>query len=559
MPNELEQREITRQIAFRITGVFEAPGYSTVQTVDSGIISYGQHQATLVSGTLETVLRRYIEFSDSEISKKIEPFINRVAARDVTLKNNDAFLDLLKKAGAESEMRTAQDSVFVEKYWNPAIQKAIDLNLKSPLAFACFYDTGVQGGLNDCIERTKNKLGNSISDEQKYLKTFLQCRQERLLELAQAQIESGNPRKMKNGQMLKNAARNRVGSLLKLAEAGNLDLVGEMDINGHKVKGRAGEQPAGSILERGNEGEAVGVLQDKLTRLGYLTAREIGPNRGKFGPLTENAVENFQADLGLIKTGKFTEADQKILTAVLKGIGKGVNPSEAVTKIYQKRLVTLGLMTQAQVDTGFGVFGPKTAAAVRRFQKARGSADTGIVDAHTFRLLFSRDTGPPEDAGGEVFAAADGEHYIVLKDVLMTKELEKKVAELAKTYFGLTNAKLTVTSGYRPPFRQAPAIYKNIVLKGVNTVRNTYKNKKLIDEILDAFQANKNNESKAITAMQKVIEDQVKRREFISNHLLGNAIDLRVSTTVKSKIQKSLEIVGGRLVDEGDHYHIELR
>lgn len=559
MSNELEEREITRQIAFRITGVFEAPSYSTVQKIDNGIISYGQHQATLASGTLEVILNLYIEFSDSEVSKKLESFMNRVAAKDKTLKNSTEFIDLLKKAGEESEMRTAQDTIFIEKYWNPAIQKAIDENLKSPLAFACFYDTNVQGGLDNCIGRTKNKLENSNPTEQKYIQTFLKSRQERLLELADKQLVSGDPTVRQNGQMLKNSSKNRVGSLIKLADAKNLNLLGEMDINGTKVTGRSAEIPLPTILERGNRSEAVGLMQDKLVRLGYMTNKEIGPNRGIFGPLTENAVENFQSDLELMKTGKFTEADQMILDTVLKGIGKDVNPNEAITKIYQKRLIVLGLMTQAQVNTGFGIFGPKTDAAIRKFQKENGLSETGNVDEETFLFLFNKKEIQPAETTEEVFSAQDGTHYVVLKDVLMTKDLEKKVVKLADKYFSLSNSKLTITSGYRPPFRQAPAIYKNIILKGITTVRNTYKNKKLIDQILDAYKANKTDETKAVAAMQKVIEAQVKRKEYISNHLLSNAIDLRVSTTNKLKMIKTLESIGGRLVDEGNHYHIELK
>lgn len=558
MPSELEQREITRQIAFRITGVFEAPSYSTVQTVDSGIISYGQHQATLVSGTLEIILQRYISFSDSDISQKLEPFMPRVRAKDVSLKDSGGFIDLLKKAGEESEMITAQDSVFIEKYWNPATQKAMDQNLKSPLAFACFYDTNVQGGLDNCIERTKIKLGNSSPNEQKYVQTFLQSRRERLMQIAQVQINSGNARKIKNGQMLKNSAKNRVGSLLKLADDNNLNLIGEMDINGSKVKGRGNEIPPPTILERGNESEAVGVLQDNLVKLGYMTTKAIGSNRGKFGPLTENAVENFQTDLELLKTARFVETDQKVIDAILQGFGKGVNSNESITKILQKRLVKLGLMTQAQVDTGFGIFGKKTDATIRQFQKDNNLTENGIVNAETFSFLFNKVSLQPEKANNEVFSATNGEHFVVLKDVLMTKDLEKKVVKLANIYFSLTNANLTITSGYRPPFRQAPAIYNNIILKGITTVRNTYKRKNLIDEILAAYQAHKNDERTAIAAMQTVIENQVKNKQYISSHLLSNAIDLRVSTTSKSKIIKTLDIVGGSFLDEGNHYHIEL-
>ena len=554
MPNETEFNEITRRIAFKITGVFEAPSYSTIQTIDSGIISYGQHQATLASGTLEVILQRYIQNSTSDIAAKLKPFMARVATKDRSLKNDTTFLDLLKNAGKEQIMMDAQDSIFTEKYWLPAVAKAVSQNLKSPLAFSCFYDTNVQGGLANSVDRTTAKLAGTTPTEQKYIQTFLQSRRERLLEIAAKQVNSPNASTRRNGQMLQNAAKFRIGSLMDLADANNLNLVGTFKINGHDVTGRN----ASTVLERGIDGESTGILQDNLIKLGFMTSTEIGTNRGKFGPKTENAVKAFQKNVELTETGKFAESDQKVLDAILSGFGKGVNVNESLTKIVQKQLVKLGLMTQAEVDTGFGIFGPKTEKAVKTFQKTQNFLpENGIVQAETFRAMFT--TPIVENKVEEdVFPAPAGDHYTTLSDVLMTKDLEKKVVKLANTYFSITGKNLVVTSGYRPPFRQAPAIYDNIILKGTAVVRATYKNKKLIDEILAAFQANKSNEANAKAAMQKVIENQVKRGAFISNHLLSNAIDLRTSTTIKAKLQQTLNIVGGRIVDEGNHYHVEL-
>lgn len=554
MPNETDNNEITRRIAFKITGVFEAPSYSTIQTIDSGIISYGQHQATLASGTLEVILQRYIQNSTSDIAAKIKPFMPRVAAKDRTLKNDSAFLNLLKDAGKEQPMVDAQDSIFTEKYWLPSVAKAETQGLKSPLAFACFYDTNVQGGLANSVDRTTAKLAGTTPTEQKYIQTFLTSRRERLLEIANKQLKSASAVTRKNGQMLTNAAKFRIDSLMNLANANNLNLTGTFDIHGQKITGR----DVAVVLAKGTTHESVGILQDNLIKLGYMTSTDIGTNRGIFGPKTEKAVLAFQKDAGLNQTGTFSDDNQKVLNAILSGFGKGVNVNEGLTKIVQTQLVKLGLMTQAEVDTGFGIFGPKTEKAVLAFQKANNFLpQNGIVQAETFRAMFTSPVTENQVAD-DVFPAAAGTHYTALSDVLMTKDLEKKVAKLADTYFSLTGKNLVVTSGYRPPFRQAPAIYNNIILKGTTAVRNTYKNKKLIDEILAAFQANKANADNAKAAMQKVIENQVKRGEFISNHLLSNAIDLRTSTTIKAKLQQTLSQVGGRLVDEGNHYHVEL-
>lgn len=391
MPTENEKREIARRVAFRITGVFEAPSYSTVQTVDSGIISYGQHQATLASGTLAVIVKRYCDSADSDTAKQLKTFLPKVTAKDAALKNNETFLNLLRAAGKEQKMIDAQDSVFIEKYWNPAIERAVSEGVKSPLGFALFYDTNVQGGLNATIGRVKTKLGTSAVSEQKYLKTFLECRRDRLLELAAEQILSPNASTRKNGEMLKSAAKNRIGSLIKLVDANNLDLTGTFDINGTMVKGSdAGGDGAGvpSPLKEGDKSEAVGVLQDNFVRLGYLTTEQIGTNRGTFGPKTLKAVKKFQTDLGLAETGIFADGEQKALETIFTGISK-TKPNPAITRKIQDALVARGYLKTSDIGSAHGTFGPKTDDAVKRFQADKNLGQDGEVGPNTFKALFN--------------------------------------------------------------------------------------------------------------------------------------------------------------------------
>jgi len=385
MPSEKENREITRRVAFRITGVFEAPSYSTIQTIDSGIISYGQHQATLSSGTLGIILDIYCDSSDTGTAKELKFFLARVAAKDTALKNDAKFLNLLRAAGNEQVMKDAQDSIFIEKYWNPAIEKAVGEGIKSPLGFTAFYDTNVQGGLNSTIERVRTKLGNKSVSERDYLKTFLECRRERLLEIAQTQINSSDPTKKKNGEMLKNAAKNRIGSLINLVDAGNLELTGKFDINGKIIEGRVGGSIS-SILQQGDKSEAVGILQDNFIKLGYMST--VGVNRGTFGPKTEKAVKEFQADLGFSETGKFAGNEQKTLSNIFNGVGQ-TKQNSTITRKIQDALVKRGYMTATEIGNSHGTFGPKTAAAIKRFQGDNGILQTGELGPKTYKALFN--------------------------------------------------------------------------------------------------------------------------------------------------------------------------
>ncbi|OJH34933.1 hypothetical protein BON30_40835 [Cystobacter ferrugineus] len=55
----------------------------------------------------------------------------------------------------------------------------------------------------------------------------------------------------------------------------------------------------------------------------------------------------------------------------------------------QAALVKLGHMTQAQVNTGPGIFGPKTQEALEKFQARHGVPATGFYGPLT-RAAFAR-------------------------------------------------------------------------------------------------------------------------------------------------------------------------
>lgn len=316
--------------------------------------------------------------------------------------------------------------------------------------------------------------------------------------------------------------------------------------------------PVSALLERGSTGDAVKALQDSFVKLGYLTIEAMGGGHGTFGPLTEGAVKAFQAHIGAEVTGKFGDIEQKAINVINAGIGRD-NSNIHLVKAIQGRLVEFGLLTQAQVSTGPGTFGPQTENAIKAFQAKKGLQQSGVVESATYKALFNpegADTTADTESG--TFTAKDGKNYTVAADILMTAPLEKKVAAVADAYIKQTGEKLTVTSGFRPPFRQARAMFNNLVNLGETRVRNTYKAKNLINEIIAAFNKNKGNSAAAIPAMQAVIEGQIKRGGFISNHLLSNAIDVRKSAKL-SALQAAVKQVGGRIVIEKDHYHIELR
>jgi len=134
------------------------------------------------------------------------------------------------------------------------------------------------------------------------------------------------------------------------------------------------------LLEKGSTGEAVRQLQQALKDLGY----DPGAINGRFGDETESAVKAFQRDWQLTVDGivgditwrNIDEADTSNPTIKKGSTGNPVRRA-------QKRL------TLAGYDTGGvdGIFGTKTEAAVKHFQKDQGLTDDGIVGPRTWERI----------------------------------------------------------------------------------------------------------------------------------------------------------------------------
>jgi peptidoglycan hydrolase-like protein with peptidoglycan-binding domain len=134
------------------------------------------------------------------------------------------------------------------------------------------------------------------------------------------------------------------------------------------------------LLKKGATGEAVRQLQLALTDLGY----DPGGVDGKFGSKTEAAVKRFQADReitvdGIVGDITWLNIDEADMSNPTIRKGSAGNP----VRRAQKRL-TLGGYDTGGVD---GIFGAKTEAAVKRFQKDRGLTQDGIVGPQTWNEI----------------------------------------------------------------------------------------------------------------------------------------------------------------------------
>ncbi len=237
-----------RNTIWAITSIFESGrpegNPAAYQTFDAGIISYGKHQATLASGTLNRVALAYFERSDSPTSQTLQAeYAARIAQGDASLRHDARLKELLLAAAEEPAMMEAQDVVFDDRFYQPAVNQAKAHNLRTPLALACLYDTQIQGGLFILLPRAVERLGGIVGeagtdgliDEAAFITAFLDEREARLLRLADQFEANGNTA---NARALR-ISTFRVKEYRKLLQAGNLALAGTLNIRGQTVAGVA--------------------------------------------------------------------------------------------------------------------------------------------------------------------------------------------------------------------------------------------------------------------------------------------------------------------------------
>lgn len=137
------------------------------------------------------------------------------------------------------------------------------------------------------------------------------------------------------------------------------------------ARGSGYGQPGGSPQVR--------TLQRKLRAEGH----QPGPVDGLYGPLTEAAVERVQRDSGVSVDGIVGPQTRRVLNAeappLAPGAGYGQPGGSPQVREVQRRLRALG-QRPGPVD---GRFGPRTQAAIERFQRAAGEHPSGELSLAT--------------------------------------------------------------------------------------------------------------------------------------------------------------------------------
>jgi len=116
----------------------------------------------------------------------------------------------------------------------------------------------------------------------------------------------------------------------------------------------------------------------------------------------------------------------------------------------------------------------------------------------------------------------------------------------------------TVTSARRTSRDQARIMLGNFTRKGENPeyLRSLYRNKTVIEALLSV--------PYTVEDWTEVIDGFAKQGIYVSSHQTGKALDFRVrdlSAQMRAALVSALahvaRLIGGRILDEGDHIHLE--
>lgn len=145
------------------------------------------------------------------------------------------------------------------------------------------------------------------------------------------------------------------------------------------------DEPHGLPLRRGDDGDAVRDLQNRLALIGY----PVDEDPQSFGAETEAALRRFQSDRGLVVDGicgpqswsALVEADHRLGDRLLYYRAPMMRGDDVAD--LQQRLGQLGF-DPYWVD---GILGTRTHRAIQQFQQNAGLPDDGVVGRSTIDAL----------------------------------------------------------------------------------------------------------------------------------------------------------------------------
>lgn len=227
-----QKRAIDSVLSIFETGRIPSPSsYSTCAILADGAgISYGKHQSTDRSGSLDRVVRTYIRMG-GRLSNELAAFLpilssnasTRVPPKGPWGNEVTQLVRLLSEAGSDPIMWRAQDEVFDEDYFQPALNHAASAGVSTALGVLAIYDTCIHSGPGRVATHRAafpEASPRNGGDEKVWVKAYLRARKDWLL-------------RSKNSLVRKTVYR--PDAMLQLATNGNWSLVLPVTVRGVKI------------------------------------------------------------------------------------------------------------------------------------------------------------------------------------------------------------------------------------------------------------------------------------------------------------------------------------
>lgn len=217
----------------------------------------------------------------------MKPYLERLAARDLSLDNDTELHRLLHLAGDDSVMRDVQDKFFDRVYWKPSVESATSAGVTLGLGVSVVYDSRIHGSWGRMRDRT-NQLHGRVPeiDERDWISHYVDVRRDWLAS-------------HKNKLLQRTVYR--MDSFRALIGDGNWDLalpisvrgvlLNEEVLTGPAVRASAEEPPDRVLVLESPpmRGDDVKALQRALNAAGESLKVD-----GVYGPASEAAVRRFQ-------------------------------------------------------------------------------------------------------------------------------------------------------------------------------------------------------------------------------------------------------------------------
>jgi chitosanase len=229
--SDSQKKVIDSVLSIFETGRVPTPSaYSTCAILTDGAgISYGKHQSTDRSGSLDKIVDLYIA-KGGKHGEELKQFVPKLALNETAKldpKNVPSWakhlMGVLKEAGKDPVMQAAQDEVFDSNYWVPAMGHVQKIGLQTGLGALVVYDTCIHsgsGGVAIIRARFPEPAPCNGGDEKAWVLAYVKARREWL-------AANKNP--------LVQRTVYRMDAFNEIARAGNWELNTPLTVRGVKI------------------------------------------------------------------------------------------------------------------------------------------------------------------------------------------------------------------------------------------------------------------------------------------------------------------------------------